>query len=42
MADRVTAGPKESPASIREAVCVNTRKIFDSCRDKVCVDGLRV
>lgn len=42
MADRVTAGPKESPASIREAVCVNTRKIFDSCRDKDCVDDLRV
>ena len=42
MADRVTAGPLESPASIREAVCVNTRKIFDSCRDKDCVDDLRV
>ncbi len=42
MADRVTAGPVESPASIREAVCVNTRKIFDSCRDKDCVDDLRV
>ena len=42
MADRVTNGPVESPASIREAVCVNTRKIFDSCRDKDCVDDLRV
>ena len=42
MADRVTAGPAQSPASIREAVCVNTRKIFDSCRDKDCVDDLRV
>ena len=42
MADRVTTGPAESPASIREAVCVNTRKIFDSCRDKDCVDDLRV
>ena len=42
MADRVSAGPVESPASIREAVCVNTRKIFDSCRDKDCVDDLRV
>ena len=42
MADRVTAGPVESPASIREAVCVNTRKIFDSCRDKDCIDDLRV
>ncbi len=42
MADRVAPGPAESPASIREAVCVNTRKIFDSCRDKDCVDDLRV
>ena len=42
MADRVTNAPAESPASIREAVCVNTRKIFDSCRDKDCVDDLRV
>ena len=42
MADRVTNGPVESPASIREAVCVNKRKIFDSCRDKDCVDDLRV
>ena len=42
MADRVTNGPVESPASIREAVCVNTRKIYDSCRDKDCVDDLRV
>ena len=42
MADRVAPGPAESPASIRQAVCVNTRKIFDSCRDKDCVDNLRV
>ena len=42
MADRVAPGPAESPASIREAVCINTRKIFDSCRDKDCVDDLRV
>ena len=42
MADRVAPGPAEKPASIREAVCVHTRKIFDSCRDKDCVDDLRV
>lgn len=42
MADRVVAGPVEGAASIREAVCINTRKIFDSCRDKDCVDDLRV
>lgn len=42
MADRVVAGPVEGSAGIREAVCINTRKIFDSCRDKDCVDDLRV
>lgn len=42
MADRVVPGPVESSASIREAVCINTRKIYDSCKDKDCVDDLRV
>ena len=42
MADRVVPGPVESSASIREAVCINTKKIFDSCRDKDCVDDLSV
>ena len=42
MADRVVPGPVEDQACIREAVCINTRKIFDSCRDKDCVDDLRV
>ena len=42
MPDRVVPGPVESSASIREAVSINTRKIFDSCRDKDCVDDLRV
>jgi hypothetical protein len=34
MADRVLPGPVDSAACIREAVCVHTKKIFDSCRDK--------
>lgn len=42
MADRVTPGPVANSASIREAVCINTRKIFDSCKDKDCVEELRV
>ena len=42
MADRIVPGPVDSSANIREAVCINTRKIFDSCRDKDCVDDLRV
>ena len=34
MADRVLPGPVDSAACIREAVCVHTKKIFDSCREK--------
>ncbi|MBR1456049.1 MAG: hypothetical protein IJ594_02660 [Oscillospiraceae bacterium] len=42
MADRVVPGPVDAAAVIQEAVSVNTRKIYDSCRDKDCVDDLRV
>ena len=42
MADRVMPGPVNKEAVIREAVSINTHKIFDSCRDKDCIDDLRV
>ncbi len=42
MADRVLPGPLNDTASLREAVCIHTRKIFDSCRDKDCIEDLRV
>ena len=42
MAERVAPGPANPNAVIREAVSINTRKIFDSCRDKDCIDDLRV
>lgn len=42
MPDRVSNNQAERQPSIREAVCINTRKIFDSCRDKDCIDDLRV
>ncbi len=42
MADRVVPGPVSSGDSIREAVCIDTRKIMDSCRDKDCIEDLRV
>lgn len=41
MADLMEAGPVSDTAGIREAVCIHTRKIFDSCRDKDCVEDLR-
>lgn len=42
MADRIIPGPVESSARIKEAVCIRTRKIFDSCKDKDCIEDLRV
>jgi len=41
MADRVLPGPLSEDASIREAVCIHTKKIFDSCKDKDCIEDLR-
>lgn len=42
MADRIAPGPVEHNAKVREAVCIRTRKIFDSCKDKDCIEDLRV
>ena len=42
MPEKVVPGPVCDDRSIREAVCIHTRKIFDSCRDKDCVEDLRV
>ena len=41
MPDKVMPGPIEDPSGIREAVCIHTRKIYDSCRDKDCIEDLR-
>lgn len=42
MPDMVAPGPVNEERSIREAVCIHTKKIFDSCRDKDCIEDLRV
>ncbi len=42
MPSRVTPGPVQSDVSIREAVCVHTSKIYDSCKDKDCLENMRV
>ncbi len=42
MAEILEPGPIADTAGIREAVCIHTRKIFDSCRDKDCVEDLRL
>ena len=41
MPDKVMPGPISDCDGIREAVCIHTRKIYDSCRDKDCVEDLR-
>ncbi len=42
MSERVVPGPVQDGGGIREAVCIHTKKIYDSCRDKDCIEGLRV
>ena len=37
MPENLMPGPVCDLSSVRESVCVHTRKIFDSCRDKDCV-----
>jgi len=41
MAEKVTAGPITSANGVREAVCIHTKKIFSSCKDKDCIEDLR-
>ncbi|MCI2105229.1 MAG: hypothetical protein LKK00_00700 [Intestinimonas sp.] len=41
MPEKVVPGPVQDNACIREAVCIHTMKIFDSCKDKDCIDDLR-
>ncbi len=42
MPEKVMPGPVSDAANIREAVCVHTKKIMDACRDKDCIEDLRV
>ncbi|SBW05543.1 conserved hypothetical protein [uncultured Eubacteriales bacterium] len=41
MPEKVMPGPVQEGASAREAVRIHTRKIFDSCKDKDCIEDLR-
>jgi len=42
MTEKVIPGPVSERCAIREAVSIHTTKIFDSCRDKDCVEDLRL
>ena len=41
MSEKVVPGPVQDLCGIREAVCIHTKKIYDSCKDKDCVEDLR-
>ena len=41
MSDFTAPGPVGDSVGIREAVCIHTKKVFDSCRDKDCIEDLR-
>ena len=34
MPEKVVPGPVQDSACIREAVCIHTKKIFDSCKEE--------
>lgn len=34
MNERVVPGPVQDSCGIREAVCIHTKKIYDSCREE--------
>lgn len=42
MAENTTSVPAVNPEAFREAVCIHTNKVFDSCKDKDCIEDLRV
>ena len=42
MPEKVAPGPVSDDRCIREAVCIHTKKIFESCKDKDCIEDLRV
>lgn len=42
MSERVTPGPICGDVPIREAVCAHTKKVYDACRSKECIQDLRV
>lgn len=42
MSERVMPGPVGANACVREAVCIHTKKVYDSCKSKECMRDIRV
>lgn len=41
MAEKVTAGSVSGASGVNETVCIHTKKIYSSCKDKDCIEDLR-
>ena len=41
MTEKVAPGPVQDGVCLKEATCVHTRKIYDSCQAKDCIEDLR-
>jgi len=42
MGEKLKPGPISGAPAFREAVCIQTDKVYDSCREKDCLEDLRV
>lgn len=42
MAESVVPGPVSDLSAVREATCIHTKKIYDSCQAKDCIEDLRL
>ena len=42
MSERLRPGPIHGSPGFKEAVCIQTDKVYDSCREKDCLEDLRV
>lgn len=42
MAENVVPGPVTDLSAVREATCIHTKKIYDSCQSKDCIEDLRL
>ena len=42
MAENIVPGPVSDLSAVREATCIHTKKIYDSCQAKDCIEDLRL
>ncbi len=42
MSEKIAPGPVGGNTCFREAVCIHTNKVYDSCKSKECIRDLRV